>query len=150
MRLIHRQSTTPIYRVWRGMKSRCHDPRCADYPRYGARGITVCDEWRNDFLSFAAYVGDRPAGKTLDRIDNNKGYQPGNVRWATKSEQARNTRRNHMHTIDGVTRCMADWCEILNEPWTSVKKRIQAGRDPFDRIYKRRVYGNKSQIQQNA
>ncbi len=72
------------------MKRRCHEPTDKDFPKYGARGITVCDLWRDDFAAFRDCVGERPAGTTIDRIDPKKGYAPGNVRWATPLEQSRN------------------------------------------------------------
>ena len=134
MKLTHGQSRTRLYFVWQAMKRRCHRVSAKDFPRYGGRGVVVCDEWRNSFEAFAAHVGPQPDGFTLDRKNTLGGYEPGNVRWATYVEQARNTRRNHMHTIDGQTRCLAEWCEILNEPWSTVKKRVAAGRDPFTRL----------------
>ena len=137
----HGESKTKLYMIWSAMKARCHNPKDKSYWRYGARGIAVCQEWRDDFLAFKASVGERPDGLTLYRIDSRGNYEPGNVRWATYKEQARNTRRNHLHTIDGITRCLAEWCEVLNEPWTTVKKRVAAGRDPFTRIRPdRRLY----------
>lgn len=134
----HGESKSAVYRVWQSMKKRCHDPKDASYPRYGAKGISVCQEWRDSFEAFAAYMGPRPHGLTIDRENNKGNYEPGNVRWATYTQQARNTSRNHLHTIDGVTRCLAEWCEVLGEPWTTVKKRVAAGRDPFTRIRRRR------------
>lgn len=134
----HGQSNTAVYRVWQSMKRRCHDAKDASYERYGAKGISVCQEWRDSFEAFAADMGPRPDGMTLERMDSKGNYEPGNVRWATYTEQARNTSRNHLHTIDGVTRCLAEWCEVLGEPWTTVKKRVAAGRDPFARIRRRR------------
>jgi hypothetical protein len=75
------------------MIQRCHNPNSRQWADYGERGIFVCDEWRADFWTYATYVGDRPEpGMSIDRIDNDDGYRPGNVRWATQSEQARNTR----------------------------------------------------------
>lgn len=130
----HGQSRTPLYYVWAAMIQRCHLPTNKSFGRYGARGVSVCPEWRQSFTTFAAYVGSRPDGMTLDRINSAGNYEPGNVRWATPTEQARNTRRNHMHTMNGETRCLAEWCELLNEPWTTVKKRVAAGRDPFTRL----------------
>ena len=84
-----------LYLVWNAMKQRCHNPNQHHYHRYGGRGITVCDEWRQSFAAFYRDMGDPPNDGqrwTLDRIDVNKGYEPGNVRWATYSEQQRNKR----------------------------------------------------------
>ncbi|RUR69042.1 hypothetical protein EJP67_18450 [Variovorax guangxiensis] len=134
----HGQSKTAVYHVWQGMKRRCGNPADKNYHRYGARGIKVCAEWLDDFEAFAAFMGPRPMGMTIERLNNLGNYEPGNVRWATYTEQARNTRRNHLHTINGVTRCLAEWCEVLGEPWGTVKKRVAAGRDPFKRIRARR------------
>ena len=79
------------------MKRRCYSPSDTSYPKYGARGITVADEWRNDFPAFLAYIGPKPSPRhTIDRIDGTKGYVPGNVRWATYHEQAVN-RRAKLH-----------------------------------------------------
>ncbi len=81
------------YSTWRGMISRCHNPNEPSYIRYGARGIKVCARWRFSFDAFYADVGPAPSLKhTIDRIDNDAGYRPGNVRWATWSEQNKNKR----------------------------------------------------------
>jgi hypothetical protein len=125
------------------MIQRCHSPKNKSYPRYGERGIQVCTEWRESFEAFSAHMGIRPEGLTLDRINSKGNYEPGNVRWATYTQQARNTSRNHLVTIDGETKCLAEWCEILNEPWTTVKKRVAAGHEPFTRLRPdRRLYAN--------
>lgn len=86
----HGMRGSPEYSSWVAMVRRCTNPNHKDYPRYGARGIHVCDEWRRSFPAFFAHVGGRPAGTTLDRINGHRGYDPGNVRWATPREQARN------------------------------------------------------------
>jgi hypothetical protein len=123
------------------MIQRCHSQKNKSYQRYGGKGIQVCKEWRDSFVAFSEFLGPRPDGLSIDRIDSSGNYEPGNVRWATYKQQARNTGRNHMHTIDGVTRCLAEWCEVLNEPWTTVKKRVASGRDPFTRMRPdRRLY----------
>jgi hypothetical protein len=86
----HGMRYTREYGSWQAMKARCLDSNNKDYPRWGGRGITVCSEWADSFEAFFAHVGQRPKGTTLDRIDTTRGYEPGNVRWATPSEQARN------------------------------------------------------------
>lgn len=83
------------YATWRSMVQRCTNPKDTNYPHYGARGISVCNRWRESFEAFLADVGARPAGMSLDRFpDMNGNYEPGNVRWATAAEQAHNRRRS--------------------------------------------------------
>jgi hypothetical protein len=132
----HGKSHTQIYYVWQAMIRRCQNPKDKSYPRYGALGIKVCKAWQKSFAAFNEYMGPRPDGLTLDRIDSKGNYEPGNVRWASYTEQARNTRRNRLHTIDGETKCFAEWCEILGVPWTTVKNRLRMGKEPFQQPHK--------------
>ena len=92
----HGMCGTPIHRIWKGMKQRCLNKNAERYADYGGRGITIHKEWMNDFTAFMNYIvsaiGERPEGYTLDRIDNDKGYEPNNLRWATYSEQNFNRR----------------------------------------------------------
>lgn len=97
----HGQSSTSVYSVWSQMKNRCANPRNGDYSRYGGRGISVCARWcegdgsRGGFETWLSDVGERPSrAHSLDRVDNDGDYEPGNVRWATRQEQSSNTRRS--------------------------------------------------------
>lgn len=97
----HGMSNTPEFHAWVNAKRRCHNPRSQMYPHYGARGIEMCQEWRDSFEAFYQYVGPRPTNwHSLERIDNDGNYEPGNVRWATKSEQSINQRRKTYPTDD--------------------------------------------------
>lgn len=106
-------SKSAEYGVWCAMKERCTNPHNRMYPNYGGRGIAVCERWQN-FPSFLEDVGMRPSSKhSIDRIDVNGNYEPGNVRWATSTEQMRNTRLTRQVTINGVTKPLHDWAEEL-------------------------------------
>lgn len=108
---------TKTYIVWKGMRARCLQPEQPAYPRYGGRGIAICDRW-NSFENFLADMGERPLGMSLDRIDNNGPYSPENCRWATPKSQARNTRRNRVFLWGGGTKLLI---EIAEETGLSYK-----------------------------
>ncbi len=96
-----RSGRSTTYKTWRSMMARCNNPHHIGYPNYGGRGISVCPEWRASYVAFRDHVGERPDGHTIDRINVNGNYEPGNVRWATTSEQMRNRRpfaHHNQHT----------------------------------------------------
>jgi hypothetical protein len=124
----HGMSGTSIHRIWKDMNNRCANKNNKYFHKYGGRGITVCQEWRDSFEAFAEHIGPKPSPKhSLDRIDNNRGYEPGNVRWATRAVQNRNTRQNRWVTISGQTMCITDWCKAMKISVSGVYGRIYKG-----------------------
>lgn len=119
-------SRTPTHRTWDHMIQRCTNPNSDGYADYGGRGITVTDRWLS-FDSFLSDMGRRPDGTTIDRIDNTKGYEPGNCRWATAAQQTRNTRRNRLITYNGKTMCVADWASSIGLTFMALHHRINRG-----------------------
>lgn len=108
----HMQSNHPLYWRWLNMIRRCYDSNDAAYKRYGARGITVCDRWRENFVNFHTDMGEPPTeNHSIDRINNDLGYSPENCRWATPKEQGRNTRNNRQLNWQGETKTIAGWAE---------------------------------------
>ena len=97
---------TRTFRIWTNMLTRCQNPRASNYAYYGGRGIAVCERWL-EFSAFLADMGECPDGQSIDRIDSNGNYEPANCRWATKQEQANNTRRSRILSIDGHSMTMA-------------------------------------------
>lgn len=124
----HGMIGTSEYKTWATMIQRCTNPNLRrEWPRYGGRGIRVCDRWMA-FELFFADMGLKPSpAHTIDRINTNGHYEPGNCRWATPQEQGRNTRRNHYLTFNGETRCVADWEDHLGFKRGAVKCRIRRG-----------------------
>ncbi len=110
----HGLSQSKTYLSWVGMRNRCLRKNAVGYKDYGGRGIRVCAAWRNSFAAFLADMGEKPPGTSLDRIDNNGNYEPKNCRWATPSEQARNSRRTRMVTYAGESLSAIEWAERTN------------------------------------
>lgn len=128
--------TTSEYRMWGSMISRCCNPNHPAFHNYGGRGIRVCDRWRNSYEAFLADVGRRPAPNlSIDRIDNDGDYEPGNVRWATMTRQNRNKRRTVMATIGNVTKPLADWIDDAGIPRTTFYHRRRRGMSVRDALF---------------
>lgn len=113
------------YQCWRDMKGRCYNQNSQRYYTHGARGISVCPAWRDDFNQFVADMGWKPPGYTLDRIDNNSHYSCDNCRWATPKEQAANRRTNVWLTHDGKTMTLGQWATELGISNSALTKRLQ-------------------------
>lgn len=103
----------PEYHIWIGMRYRCNNPKSPGWKKYGGRGIKVCVRWDTSFMAFLSDMGKRPSDEhQLDRFpDNNGDYQPGNCRWATRLQQARNTRQNRVVTFRGEALSVSEWAE---------------------------------------
>lgn len=124
----HGHGLEPEAQVWRDIKKRCNNPNDKNYSNYGGRGIRLHPSWE-DYMVFRKEVGLRPfPGATLDRIDNNRGYEPGNVRWATMKVQARNKRSNVFVSINGETKTCADWRDALGMGKSQFASKIRSHR----------------------
>lgn len=118
---------SPEYWCWSNIIQRCENPKNCNYAPYGARGIRVCEEWKN-FSAFLNDVGHRPTSKhMIERIDNNGNYEPGNVKWALRSEQMRNTRSNVLIAYGGKVQCLKDWSRELKIPFSTLRRRVSCG-----------------------
>jgi len=123
-----RKSEHPLYVIWVGMIQRCTNQRSTTYRNYGGRGIRVCPEWLSSLEAFAQHMGPRPSPKhSIDRIDVNGHYEPGNVRWATPQEQQRNRRDNHLLTLGAETMTLAEWAVRLGIPESRIRMRLAEG-----------------------
>lgn len=123
---VHGLSKHPAYLTWYAMLDRCYNEKNVAYHRYGGRGITVCDEWRESLEAFHRDMGDRPSiNHSIDRKDNDKGYSKENCRWATSQEQAANRERSLYFEYNGERKLLIDWCRILNLKYSLIYYRIK-------------------------
>ena len=121
-------ATSPnTYRSWEHMLDRCYNEKHPHYKHYGGRGITVCDRWRESFDAFLEDMSERPDGLTLDRIDNERGYEPGNCQWSTYKEQNRNKTNGTALTHKGETLSVTEWSERIDIPRWTIFSRLQMG-----------------------
>lgn len=123
------------YSAWLSMKQRCFTKNARFSPRYIERGITVCPEWVDDFEAFLQHVGRAPSkGHSIDRIDNNGNYEPGNVRWATKYEQGNNRENNVRVDLDGEVKTLAEWGRVAGLCPDTIAMRIKRGDTTKERV----------------
>ncbi len=122
----HGKSGSPVYGVWHGMMRRCYERKSKNYARYGGRGIVVCDRW-HDFEKFYADMGDPPPGLTIERIDNDGSYSPGNCEWASRATQGANTSQVRRVTIDGLTMTLRAAAERHGLRPATVYQRVHRG-----------------------
>jgi hypothetical protein len=119
---------TPEYKAWQKIKERCLVLTSKDYPRYGGRGIQVCPQWVESFSTFLADMGPRSNPlHSIERRDNDGPYAPDNCYWATRKEQARNTRNNVLLTWNGETHCLSVWSELVHIRPSILADRYRAG-----------------------
>lgn len=120
------QRRLPEYGVWNTMKSRCTNPKAAKFAEYGGRGITVCERWLHSFENFLLDMGKRPSPQhTIDRINNNGNYEPGNCQWSVQRTQQQNRRDNTLVTFQGETLCLSEWTRRFNLPVGLVSQRLK-------------------------
>lgn len=124
--LKHGKRGTRLYTIWASMKKRCYNPKDVSYKNYGGRGITVCDEWKNDFKAFYNWAIDNgyKDNLSIDRIYNEKSYFPSNCRFATRKEQNNNQRSNHLITYKGRTQNLKQWADELELNYDTLRHRI--------------------------
>lgn len=122
----HGMSRSRAYSSWAGLVGRCTNPSDPAFPNYGGRGLTVSEDWRT-FLGFYADMGDPPAGMSLDRIDNDKGYSKDNCRWADRQTQSRNRRMARPLTAFGKTMLLSDWAEESGLKVRTISHRLKSG-----------------------
>lgn len=118
------------WKAWTAAKQRCFNEKHPQYPNYGGRGITMCKEWVEDFAAFYLHIGPAPGegrGVSLDRIDNDGNYEPGNVRWASRVQQIGNRRVSRIVAVDGERMTTTEACERYGLPYTTIDARFRKG-----------------------
>ena len=131
----HNETKTRLYQIWAGMRKRCNNPNASNYPNYGGRGISVCNEW-NDYIVFRdwALANGYDDSKSIDRIDVNSGYSADNCRWVGSVAQANNRRNTKYYMVDGISKSLAEWAREFDIPYKTLWKKVKAGNQLKDII----------------
>lgn len=134
-----------LRRIWGNMKQRCLNPKNDSYAGYGGRGITICQEWQEDFANFAKWAIENGYSDnlTIERKDVNGNYEPSNCCWITSFEQQSNTRKNVFVTYKGERKTLSEWCRILNLKYATISYRLKNGYSVEDAFEKKANYGNR-------
>lgn len=152
----HGKSRTKIYFTWQSMKQRCYDKKTENYKYYGAKNVSICNEWLEfeKFNSWAMNNGYQE-NLTIDRINTDGNYNPSNCRWTTQKVQNRNKRVNHCITLNNKTKCLGEWSELLNIPMSTLVNRCNRTNDPIEILntnYKRKCkrFGNRYNVNRGS
>jgi hypothetical protein len=132
-------SYSATYRSWKSMLQRCYDKNVSHYKRYGFKGIKVCERWKESFQNFLTDMGERPTGKTLERIDFNGNYETDNCEWKTPKEQANNKKSNFKIECFGQIKTLTQWSEEYRIPWSTLRKRIITLNWPIEKALTKKV-----------
>jgi len=135
-RKTHGMTGSREYISYQAMLTRCENEKASDYKNYGGRGISVCKRWRDSFENFYSDMGTRPEGTSLDRIDNDGNYEPGNCRWSTRLQQGNNQRTNRFLDHDGRKMTVSQWSRETGIVAATIKTRLRKGWSIYDALTK--------------
>lgn len=140
----HGLTDHPLYNTWKNIKTRCYNSKCSDYKDYGLRGITVCDEWKNNFVEFFywALKNGWEKGLTIERLNNDKGYSPDNCKWISMKEQSKNRRTNRQITYNGQTHTLAEWSRITGIARKTLEMRLDSKNFTTEEAFEKPVNKN--------
>jgi hypothetical protein len=136
----HNDTHSKEYNIWSKIKARCYKPSIKEYRNYGARGIKMCDRWRNSYANFLADMGRCPSPKhSIDRINNDGDYEPSNCRWATKRQQSVNRRNNLYINYNGEVKTLVEWCEHFKIHYKMAHERLRYKNMSFEDVIKKGI-----------
>lgn len=140
MNVTHRMTNTTTYQSWEKMRTRCNNVNSPDYARYGGSGISVCSRWNDSLIEVISDMGVRPDGTSIDRIDNKKGYQPGNCRWATPSEQNQNQTTTKLNPV--AVRVIRYCHDKLGRSQAAIARAFGISQPTISDVVNRKTWGN--------